>query len=684
MTRIERIKNRIKSTVPCTEFLDPGLKCDEKKGTGYKCPFCGSGTKSGNASTGAIATYHENDEYTWYCFSCGKGGDVIALYEHKYGVDFNTALKELAKRYHIDTEAAKKPTEPLEHAGRETTQPKAENATDGASEADRDKLEETALQYLNECTERLEDPKALAYLSRRGISYETAHACYIGFDPKADPAESGHPAARIIIPFGGISWTGRAIDPATEKRYQKINHKGGGIGLFNQKALYDTADEEEQPSKSYVFITEGAFDALSIIEAGGAAIALNSTSNVNKLLDVLDKNTTKATLLLSLDNDIAGKKATAELATGLATRNISYNVVDICNGHKDPNEALTADRDAFVKAVNNAMNIAEKPDNVSSYINTMMGDDIEKNSRRIPTGFSNLDDISGGLNAGGLYVLAAISSLGKTTLAQQMADQIAAGGNDALYFSMEQSRLEMVSKSLARTTYQIDPKNALTSLKIRTGTRTETTTKAAKYYQYEVADRLSVIEGNFNCDIVFIGDYIRNYIRRTGTRPVVFIDYLQILQPVKTESGKTQTTKEMMDAAITALKRLCRELSVAIVVISSINRANYMNLFDFTSLKESGNIEYTADVIWGLQLQCLHSDIFNKENNLNAKREIVNEAKAAEVRKLELVCIKNRYGISSYQCYFAYRPKFDIFEVDMSPLVEVTSMPVKKQTGIRF
>ena len=106
-----------------------------------------------------------------------------------------------------------------------------------------------------------------------------------------------------------------------------------------------------------------------------------------------------------------------------------------------------------------------------------------------------------------------------------MADQLAAAGHDVLFFSLEQSRLELVSKSIARRTAQKDMENAVTSLSIRRGYLPPQVLNAAKEYAQEVQDRISVIEGNFACNISFIGEYVRQYIRRTDTRPVVFVDY---------------------------------------------------------------------------------------------------------------------------------------------------------------
>ena len=75
-------------------------------------------------------------------------------------------------------------------------------------------------------------------------------------------------------------------------------------------------------------------------------------------------------------------------------------------------------------------------------------------------------------------------------------------------------------------------------------------------------------------------------------------------------------------------------------------------------------IEYTADVVWGLQLQILNDELFNNEKKIKEKREKVRQAKKAIPREIELVCLKNRYGVSSYSCGFKYDPRFDLFEPD--------------------
>lgn len=645
----EQAKQEIKRSISCKDYLQ------KSKGGNNNCPFCGSGT--GPHGTGALHFYPKTNTFT--CFHCRKSGDVIDLIMQADKVDYNQALQNAAAMcgITIDEHAPQAPygaesrKADKVNADKENT-PK--NATQSVAEPIVEQPEDLTAYY-RACKQRLSDPAAVSYLSARGISVETAAAAYIGFDPLSDPAKSNHPTPRIIIPTSKTHYVGRRVDGV--KDYAKMNNKGGVPGIFNAAALYK--DNE------YVFVVEGAFDALSLMEIGTAAVAINSTSNADKLIKMLEEKPTKATLVICLDNDEDPRtkehteKAERVLLDGLKRLNISSIKADICGKYKDPNEALTGDKKAFMAAVQKVT--ITKPDNVTSYIDDLMIWEINSQAKYADrkTGFDNLDKESGGLYPG-LYVIAAISSLGKTTFSHQIADNLATAGHDVLFFSMEQSRLELVTKSITRTMAQKDKKAAVTSLEIRKGNLSDQVKTAAIKYKNAVGDRMNIIEGNFNCNISFIGEYIRNYVRRNESSPIVFVDYLQILQPV--EDARRASIRETIDSTVTELKRLSRELNLTVFVISSVNRSNYLTPIDFESLKESGGIEYTADVIWGLQLKCLNDPVFAEEKKIKEKREKIRIAKAATPRQIELVCLKNRYGRSSYNCYFDYYSALDLYE----------------------
>lgn len=275
----------------------------------------------------------------------------------------------------------------------------------------------------------------------------------------------------------------------------------------------------------------------------------------------------------------------------------------------------------------------------------------------IKTNFYQFDKLAGGLYPG-LYVIGAISSLGKTTFVQQLADNVAAAGKPVLFFSLEMSRLEMASKSISRKTAQLDYANAISSLKIRTGTKARIIEQAIEAYTAAVGNRLQVIEGGFETTVESIKDYTRAYIEQhKGSRPVIIVDYLQVLQ-----GAQKSTVRENIDYNVVELKRLARALDVPVIVISSINRGNYLMPVDFESFKESGGIEYTADVVLGLQLACLDENpVFQKEKAIMEKREAIKAAKAENPRMIKLVCLKNRYGRPDWTITYKYYPQYDYF-----------------------
>ena len=661
----------------------------KSKGKQYICPICNSGTNRGLNSDGALTYYDDTNRFL--CFACNEregfgkpGQDVLGALRLLWNCTENEVFERAGIEINAETliNPKNKPVDKRNDSKAINYPLNENNAQRAAQSLTDDTLNLTS--YYRECKERLKDPRAASYLQARGISLETAAAYWIGFDPQSDPAQSSHTTPRIILPSTESHYVGRSIDPNTPSNFVKMNNKGGKPGIFNAKALYDSENEA-------VFVVEGTFDALSIIEVGSAAIALNSTSNAGKLIEMMTDKRTAATLILCFDNDKGGEKCSKVISEGLQRLNISFVKANISGSHKDPNEALTANRKEFERQVTAAITTTTRPDNALAYIDMIMNGDIEafKESRDRRTGFAILDETAKGLYAG-LYVVGAISSLGKTTFCTQLADQLAAAGEEVLFFSLEQSRLEIVSKSIARRTAQADITTAVDSLSIRRGYLPRHVLTAAKEYKEAVSDRLSIIEGNFNCNISFIGDYVRRYIQKTGKKPVVFVDYLQILQPEKDERGRTPSTKETVDTIVTELKRLSRENGLTIFVISSLNRTNYLAPIDFESFKESGGIEYTADVVWGLQLQCMNGGVFeNSEKKTIEKRKIVKEAKAANPRKIELVCLKNRYGISSYSCYFDYYPKFDLFvetkKDEADPAVQVAEkLKADKSTAKRL
>ncbi|MCL2514253.1 MAG: toprim domain-containing protein, partial [Oscillospiraceae bacterium] len=473
---------------------------------------------------------------------------------------------------------------------------------------------------------------------------------------------------RLVFPTGRNGYTVRSIDPETPEKYRYM--KEGEAGYFNRKAL--------QGNKP-VYVVEGALDALSIAEAGCEACALGSTSGVDKFLGMLDRERPVVPLILSLDNDKAGKEAQTKLKAGLEARKISFYEINTSGEHKDPNEHLIADRVAFTALVNSdpaeaagqeveMERISYLETSAAYHINSLMGEiAASADTPAIQTGFNKLDDALGDGLYEGFYVLGAISSLGKTTFVLQVADQIAQRGHDVLIFSLEMSRFELMAKSISRLTFDNcagNMKNAKTTRGILAGakrkyyspTEKELINKSIAAYG-EYSERIYIHEGVGTIGTEQIKQEVQRHISFTGNTPVVVIDYLQIIAPFDMRA----TDKQNTDKAVLELKRLSRDKKIPVIAISSFNRDNYTAPVNLASFKESGAIEYSSDVLLGLQLAGM-DELSQSEGKRADTIKRIEEKKAADPRKAQLKILKNRNGKIGLSLYYDYYPMFNTFK----------------------
>ncbi len=347
--------------------------------------------------------------------------------------------------------------------------------------------------------------------------------------------------------------------------------------------------------------------------------------------------------------------------------------------NKTIQEIATADTDEKIIKLSEQLakdiestSTGENNNNVFEYLQKTFEKELDESRKNpaIKTGFENFDKEMNGLYAG-LYVIGAISSLGKTTLIHQIADNIAGAGTPVLYFSPEMSRLELVTKSITRIATKQALEQGYKGNELETvckpsiywrshGIETEAGKQALKTYTETIAGNMNIIQGDFDTDVYSIRTEIQRFIRQNTDKPkpVIFIDYLQIIKPIE---DRKSTLKDNIDMTVTELKRISRDFNIPVIVVSSFNRNNYMMPVSFESFKESGGIEYTADVVIGLQLSILNSEIFSKETGIKQKREEIRRAKAENPRQIDLQVLKNRYGKAVNEMAFEYFPQYDLF-----------------------
>ena len=601
----------------------------EKRGRGmYVCPVCGSG--NGPRRT---AAFHVQGQ-RWKCFSCNSGGDVFDLVGVLDGIENKRdQLQAVAEWAGLDADLAPKPTAAPQ------PKPKHDYSTGRKREAD----------YLQAMRANINDPEAVAYIQGRGFTLDEAVAWGLGYDPTRH---------RLILPWAGSDYY--HIDRSTTDQNPKYTKpKTADVGpqpLYNPAAL-------EAP---VFFVVEGVLDALAVTACGFQAIALGGTGG-RSAVEAMAPYKPQGVAVVMLDNDEAGKKASRDLRGMLKVAGIESVAVDMegSTDAKDAAEWLQTDRDAltaFLRATSDAageMAEQEKEDAYNAALERLrvmnpmevacMLYGLADVTPPISTGFSSLDEIlGGGLQPGSLYVLGAVSSLGKTTLCVQMADNVAEQGRAVLFVTIEQSAKEITAKSLSRLMSASGRHYSTTD--VSSPIRREgwgdadriRFDQALTRYTDDIAPTLRILEGNEQPtvnDVRAVAEVMADYY---GQAPVIFLDYLQLLAPLNDH----YSDKQAVDRNVTALRQMARELQAPVFVVSSLNRSSYSEGVTMDSWKESGAIEYGADVLLGLQPEGIREHIDSAKDS-RVKREAdkyIRESKDADTRKCEIVVLKNRAG----------------------------------------
>ena len=313
------------------------------------------------------------------------------------------------------------------------------------------------------------------------------------------------------------------------------------------------------------------------------------------------------------------------------------------------------------------------------------------------TGFCGLDGmLDGGFLAGNLVLLGAISSLGKTTFALQIAENVALSGKDVLVFSLEMSKKELFAKSISRNTYRLveadkteKPKRHYSAeadrltlgdvLRGRIGLIGEPKRELfdrALAETNKLKEHLRIIRDN-NITVDEVEAYVHAHELATKRKPLVILDYLQILKHGETLRGDKRL---LTDDDVNRLKDLAVRVGIPIIVISSFNRNNYLEPANMGSFKESGTIEYSSDVLIAMQYSGMQYQKHWYKKKGAKKAKLVYESQldhVTRVRELldnmdelgalgntlpvDVILLKNR-GVSKGKLLFEFCPKYNVFK----------------------
>lgn len=269
----------------------------------------------------------------------------------------------------------------------------------------------------------------------------------------------------------------------------------------------------------------------------------------------------------------------------------------------------------------------------------------------------------------GLAVLGGQASLGKTTFCVNAAMQLLERGEHVLYFTLEQKPDEIMTKAAARAIYEAGQECAVDNVMLNNGLRDAYINESLALLA-EKLEHFNIIECDFETTAAAILETCNQYMREhDGIKPIVIIDYLQIIAPPADFKG---TKGECIDENLKALKKWQKNNGLFVLLISSFNRNNNILPVSYESFMLTSAIEYTCDYVFGLQLQILDPD--NKEFYVKIgsyggeseqkkfeQRRQVQEAQAQTPKKVQFVSLKNRKGKQFFKANFDYYPAHDYF-----------------------
>lgn len=218
-----------------------------------------------------------------------------------------------------------------------------------------------------------------------------------------------------------------------------------------------------------------------------------------------------------------------------------------------------------------------------------------------PTGFIDLDKITGGLQRSDLIILAARPSLGKTSLALNIAANAALKYRAVVaIFSLEMSRSQLAQRLLSSEC-------GIDSTRLRTGRLSETDRRKLSHALAVLSEAPIYVDDTPAINIMELRSKARRLHADVGL-DLVIVDYLQLI----TGSGTENRVQEISEIS-RSLKALARELHVPVLALSQLSRAvesRSPHIPMLSDLRESGSIEQDADVV----LFIYRDEVYNRDS----------------------------------------------------------------------
>ncbi|UJF24300.1 replicative DNA helicase [Suttonella sp. R2A3] len=266
----------------------------------------------------------------------------------------------------------------------------------------------------------------------------------------------------------------------------------------------------------------------------------------------------------------------------------------------------------------------------------------------IPTGFTDLDEQTAGLQPGDLVIVAGRPSMGKTTFAMNIAENVALETNKPVaIFALEMPARSLVLRMMASL-------GKIESSKLRVGKMDSQMLDKMASVASQISHAPIFIDDSSNLSPTELRARCRRLQRDEGQLGLVVIDYLQLMQlPDSSENRATQISDISR-----ALKLLAKELDVPVIALSQLNRSleSRPNKRPIMSdIRESGAIEQDADVI----MFVYRDEVYDE----NSKQQGIAEIIIGKQRNGPIGTVHLAF-IGQYTCFDNLSPDYHLYQHD--------------------
>lgn len=424
-----------------------------------------------------------------------------------------------------------------------------------------------------------------------------------------------------------------------------------GALLLSQNAVYEVADQIGVDS-FYASKHRTIYDAMLGLHARGEPIDVVTLSGKLKERKQLTE-VGGASYLSELAGAAASPGSARHYAQSVQTKFVLRSLIDAASkigelGFQEDRdiEQVLDEAQAAVFSVTNSPSLqsftAIKDELAEAWERLEHLQKHQGSMRGVPTGFPALDNMLSGLQKSDLIILAARPSIGKTSLALDIARQTATKHKSSVgLFSLEMSSQQLVDRMLAAEA-------GVDSWRLRTG-------KISKDDEYE---RLQEGIATLSEAPIFIDDkpgmtvlMMRSVARRLKMEKdlsLVIVDYLQLITPTGAHSGDSMV--QQVTEISRALKGMARELDVPVLALSQLSRAVEQRGGKprLSDLRDSGSIEQDADVVMFIHREDMTGNRSTNEKT-NIAEILIEKHRNGPVGKVELLFDENKTTFKSVE-----------------------------------